>query len=39
MAGCRYGGKMKVLDEIQKTREYLDYIEEHVLNVKRAWGN
>jgi hypothetical protein len=28
---------MLILDEIQKTREYLDYIEEHVLNVKKAW--
>lgn len=28
---------MKILEEIKKTREYLDYIEEHVLNVKRAW--
>lgn len=29
---------MKILDEIKKTREYLDYIEEHVLNVRKAWG-
>jgi hypothetical protein len=28
---------MKILEEINKTREYLDYIEEHVLNVKKAW--
>jgi hypothetical protein len=28
---------MKTLDLIKKTREYLDYIEEHVLNVHKAW--
>lgn len=28
---------MKILAEIKKTREYLDYIEEHVLNVRKAW--
>lgn len=28
---------MEILDMIQKTREYLDYIEEHVLNVQKAW--
>ncbi len=28
---------MKIIEEINKTREYLDYIEEHVLNVKKAW--
>ena len=28
---------MKILEEINKTREYLDYIEEHVLNVQKAW--
>jgi hypothetical protein len=31
------GGNMKALKAIQKTREYLDYLEEHILNVKRAW--
>lgn len=28
---------MIILEQIKKTREYLDYIEEHVLNVRRAW--
>lgn len=28
---------MKILDEINKAREYLDYIEEHVLNVRKSW--
>ena len=28
---------MKILEEINKSREYLDYIEEHVLNVEMAW--
>ena len=28
---------MSLLEEIQKTREYLDYIEEHYLNVQKAW--
>jgi hypothetical protein len=28
---------MIILEEIKKTREYLNYIEEHVLNVKKAW--
>ncbi len=28
---------MQALDLIGKTREYLDYLEEHILNVDRAW--
>lgn len=28
---------MKALKKIEKTREYLDYLEEHILNVKKAW--
>ena len=28
---------MKTLDIIQKTREYLDYLEEHIVNVEKAW--
>ena len=28
---------MKILEEIKRTREYLDYIEEHILNVEKAW--
>lgn len=28
---------MVILDIIEKTREYLNYIEEHVLNVEKAW--
>lgn len=28
---------MKALEKIQKTREYLDYIERHILNVEKAW--
>lgn len=28
---------MQALESIQKTREYLDYIEEHILNVEKAW--
>ena len=28
---------MKALETIQKTRDYLDYLEEHILNVQRAW--
>ena len=27
-----------VLEQIQKTREYLDYIEEHYNNVQKAWN-
>lgn len=29
---------MQAVGLIRKTREYLDYVEEHVLNVQRAWG-
>ena len=29
--------RMKTLVVIRKTREYLDYLEEHVTNVARAW--
>ena len=29
---------MKTLELIDKTREYLDYIENHVVNVARAWN-
>ncbi len=28
---------MKTLDVIKKTREYLDYLEQHVLNNQKAW--
>lgn len=28
---------MKIFEEIEKTREYLDYLEEHCLNIKRAY--
>ena len=28
---------MKALETIQKTREYLDYLEEHIKNVEKAW--
>ncbi len=28
---------MEILAQIKKTREYLDYIETHVLNVQKAW--
>jgi len=28
---------MEIFEQINKTREYLDYIEEHIKNVKRAW--
>lgn len=28
---------MKTIEYINKTRDYLDYIEEHLLNVKKAW--
>ena len=28
---------MKALAQIEKTREYLDYLEEHILNVEKAW--
>ena len=28
---------MKALAAIQKTREYLDYLEEHITNVHKAW--
>ena len=29
---------MKALKLIKKTREYLDYLEEHILNVEKAWS-
>lgn len=29
---------MKAIAIIEKTREYLDYLEEHIRNVERAWG-
>ena len=29
---------MKALELINKTREYLDYLEEHILNVGKAWN-
>jgi len=29
---------MKILEQIEKTREYLDYLETHVLNVRKAFG-
>ena len=29
---------MSTLDVINKTREYLDYVEEHVKNVQTAWA-
>ena len=28
---------MKALELINKTREYLDYLEDHILNVQKAW--
>ena len=28
---------MKAIEKVQKTREYLDCLEEHILNVKKAW--
>lgn len=28
---------MHILKEIEKTREYLDYLEEHILNIRKAW--
>jgi|APSaa5957512622_1039677.scaffolds.fasta_scaffold93169_2 hypothetical protein len=28
---------MKALKQIAKTREYLDYLERHILNVRKAW--
>jgi hypothetical protein len=28
---------MQLLEQINQTRKYLDYIEEHVLNVRSAW--
>ncbi len=30
---------MRGFEYIKKTREYLDYIEEHLQNVRRAWDN
>lgn len=29
---------MQALELISKTREYLDYLEEHILNVRKAWA-
>ena len=29
---------MQTIEVINKTREYLDYVEEHVKNVQKAWG-
>jgi hypothetical protein len=29
---------MEIIEQINKTREYLDYIEEHILNVQKAWN-
>jgi len=29
---------MKALEKLDKTRECLDYIEEHLLNIEKAWG-
>ena len=29
---------MEIIEQINKTREYLDYIEEHILNIQKAWG-
>lgn len=29
---------MEALETIKKTREYLDYIERHILNVEKAWS-
>lgn len=29
--------EMKALETIKKTREYLDYVERHILNVQKAW--
>jgi len=29
---------MKAMEYIVRTREYLDYLEEHILNVQRAWN-
>ena len=29
---------MKAILEIERTREYLDYLEEHIKNVQKAWG-
>lgn len=31
-------GTTQTLDLIKKTREYLDYLEDHILNVNRAWA-
>lgn len=31
-------GNMKALKYIKKTREYLDYLEEHIKNVEKAWN-
>ena len=29
---------MQAIEAIAKTREYLDYVERHINNVARAWG-
>lgn len=29
---------MEIMDQIIKTREYLDYIENHIFNVQKAWN-
>ena len=33
----RRGETIQSLDQINQTRKYLDYIEEHILNVQKAW--
>lgn len=32
------GDNIEIIEQIKKTREYLDYVEEHVLNVQKAWN-
>jgi len=32
------GEDMQIIEQIKRTREYLDYVEEHVLNVQKAWN-
>jgi len=29
---------MSTLDKIEKTRQYLDYLEKHIHNIKKAWN-